>query len=261
MFDFHLHTTVSFDGRGKPEEMVNAAAKAGLKKICFTDHLDYDPMGMNPNLAFDTKQYNEAYDQLVHSEVEICRGIEFGMTPDNRDILERDLQRRPFDFVIGSVHFIDGLDIYYQPFWEGRTAQEAFKRTLEQTLECVRVHDQYDVLGHLTYAAKQPPNPGHRPICYGDFRELIDEILRTLAQKGKGLEINTSGVDSCGAFLPDAVCLKRFKELGGEIVTVGSDAHDADRVGQYCKDACQMVSDVFGYVCTFKDRKPIFHRV
>ena len=261
MFDFHLHTTVSFDGRGKPEDMVAAAASAGLKVICFTDHVDYDPLGKDPNLTFDTQQYNDAYDHLYHPDVEILRGMEFGMLPDNRDMLEKDLRRRPFDFVIGSAHFIDGLDIYYKDFWEGKTPEEAFRRTLEQTLECVKDHDQYDVLGHLTYAAKMPHNPGHRPIRYADFPELMDEILRTLAQKGKGLEINTSGVDTCGVFLPDAACLRRFKELGGEIVTVGSDAHDPARVGQYCQEACQLVSEIFGYVCTFKDRKPIFHKM
>ena len=75
------------------------------------------------------------------------------------------------------------------------------------------------------------------------------------------MEINTSGVDRCGDFLPGLAYLKRFKELGGEIVTVGSDAHDVRRVGQYTLQACEMLKEVFGYVCTFEDRKPIFHKL
>ena len=74
------------------------------------------------------------------------------------------------------------------------------------------------------------------------------------------MEVNTSGMDRVGEFLPSKAFLKRFRELGGEIVTVGSDAHNADRVGQYTKEAIEMVKDIFGYVCTFENRKPIFHK-
>lgn len=261
MFDFHLHTRVSFDGKGTGKEMVAAAAKAGMKAICFTDHLDYDPLGRDPDLAFDTAAYNAEYDDLFHPEVKIYRGMEFGLMPDNLDVFEKDLQRRHFDFVIGSAHFIENLDIWYPDFWEGKTSYQAFLITLETTLECVKVHTAYDVLGHLTYAAKQPHNPGHKPVLYEDFREVIDETLKILVQNGKGMEINTSGMDKCGRFLPDETIMRRFKELGGEIVTVGSDAHDGSRVGQYCNEACQMAKDIFGYVCTFEDRKPVFHKL
>jgi histidinol-phosphatase (PHP family) len=96
---------------------------------------------------------------------------------------------------------------------------------------------------------------------FAEHRELIDEILRTLADKGKGMEMNTSGVNRCGGYLPTADYFRRFKELGGEIVTVGSDAHTADRVGEYTFEACEILKDIFGYVCTFEDRKPIFHKL
>ena len=261
MFDFHLHTHVSFDGKGTGAAMVEAAAKVGMKAICFTDHLDYDPLGRDPDLAFDTEAYNREYEELFHPDVRIFRGMEFGMMPDNLDVFEKDLQRRHFNFVIGSAHFIESLDIYYKEFWEGKTSYQAFLSTLETTLACVKAHHAYDVLGHLTYAAKQPHNPGHKPVVYEDFREIIDEILRILVQNGKGLEINTSGMDICGRFLPDEAILRRFKELGGEIVTVGSDAHDAPRVGQYCFEACKLVTDIFGYVCTYEDREPVFHKL
>ena len=85
--------------------------------------------------------------------------------------------------------------------------------------------------------------------------------MKTVIAKGKGMEINTSGVDRVGDFLPSAPFLKRYKELGGEIVTVGSDAHDPSRVGQYAKEALDILKDVFGYVCTFENRKPIFHKL
>lgn len=260
MFDFHMHSTVSFDGKSSAEDMVAVAAQMGLKEICFTDHLDYDPLKPKDAFTFKTEDYNRVYEGSHHPDLKIRLGMEFGMLPDNSETLTEDLKRRNFDFVIGSVHFVENVDIYYPPFWEGKSMDQAEQRYLEEILTCVRAHDGFDVLGHLTYVAKAGSNPTHRPVIYEKYRELVDEIFKTLIAKGKGIEINTSGKDRCGAYLPDVTYLRRFKELGGEIVTVGSDAHKTDRVGQYCADACQMVKDIFGYVCTFENRRPIFHR-
>jgi len=119
----------------------------------------------------------------------------------------------------------------------------------------------FDVLAHLTYISKTRAHPSPRPVRYEDHREVIDEILRTLVRKGKGLEMNTSGVDRCGDYLPPAAMLRRFRELGGEIVTIGSDAHRADRVGQYSFECCEILKDIFGHVCTFENRQPVFHKL
>lgn len=261
MFDFHMHSTVSFDGHDTGEQLLRAAEERGLKEICFTDHLDYDPLGLEPNMAFGTEDYAAAYDHLESHTVKIRRGMEFGMLADNQAQFAEDLKRRPFDFVIGSLHFVDGLDVYYPPFWEGKTVFQAERLYLEQTLQCVQAHDGFDVLGHLTYLAKAHANPVGRPIRYADHREVMDEIFKELVRKDKGMEINTSGVDRCGDYLPGADCLRRFKELGGRIVTVGSDAHQSSRVGQYCREACQILGEIFGYVCTFEGRQPVFHKL
>lgn len=261
MFDFHMHTRVSFDGHDTGLQMAQAAKAAGLKEICFTDHLDYDPLGQMGILAFDTDVYNQEYNALEVPGLKIRRGMEFGMTDDNRAQFRKDLKRRPFDFVLGSIHFVDDLDVYFQAFWEGKTVFEAERRYLDETLNCVRLHDDFDVLAHLTYIAKTHAHPAPRPVPYAEHREVVDEILRVLVQKGKGLEMNTSGVDRCGDFLPAQEYFRRFKELGGEIVTIGSDAHRSNRVGQYSREACEILREIFGYVCTFKDRKPVFHKL
>lgn len=260
MFDYHMHSTVSFDGLSSAADMVAVAVKVGLKEICFTDHLDYDPLKPKDTFTFKTEDYNQIYDRLHHPDLIIRKGFEFGMLPDNGDTLTEDVKRRDFDFVIGSVHFVEDVDIYYPPFWEGKSMDQAEQRYLEEILSCVRVHDGFDVLGHLTYVSKAGSNPTHRPVVYEKYREIVDEIFKILIEKGKGIEVNTSGVDRCGAYLPDITYLRRFKELGGKIVTVGSDAHKIDRVGQHCREACQMVKEIFGYVCTFENRQPIFHK-
>ena len=146
MFDFHLHTIISFDGVGTSQEMAEAARKAGLKEICFTDHVDYnsDPTKA-PNLV-DMEEYSRAYDHLDIPGLAIRKGFEFGLTTWNQKELKYFLEQRPFDFVIGSVHFVDGYDPYDKEYWKGRTVQESFRRYLEQTLECVKVHEDYDVI-------------------------------------------------------------------------------------------------------------------
>ncbi len=261
MFDFHMHSTVSFDGKGTAREMAEAAARAGLKEICFTDHMEYILNSPQQPWTYDIETYAEAYDDLIVPEVKIRKGIEFGLKPYNRDDLLRDLGKRHYDFVIGSVHCVNEQDVYFSEFWEGKSMEEAYRLFLEETLACVRAHEDFDVLGHLTFICKSPENPTGKPLLYSDHTDIIDEILKELARKGRGMEVNTSGKDVCGVFLPTVDFFRRFKELGGEIVTVGSDAHDPRRVGQYSKEAYEMLSGVFGHVCTFEDRKPIFHKL
>ena len=261
MFDYHMHSRVSFDGHDTGEALAKTALERGLKEICFTDHLDYDPLGAMGKLDFDTNVYNSEYDHLEIPGLKIRRGMEFGMDVHNVQQFKEDLNRRHFDYVLGSIHFVDDLDVYFQPYWEGKTIFQAERRYLEATLDSVRLHEDFDVLAHLTYISKATAHPAPRKVRYEDHREIVDEILKVLVAKGKGLEMNSSGVDRCGGFLPTADYFRRFKELGGEIVTVGSDAHRCDRVGQYSFEACEILKDIFGYVCTFEDRKPIFHKL
>ena len=261
MFDYHMHSHVSFDGHDSGLAMALAAKAAGLKEICFTDHIDHDCDANGRSMVFDLDAYRAEYDNLLIKGLKIRRGVEYGLKPYNKDMLHEDLKQRHFDFVLGSVHFVNEQDIYYKEFWQDKTVEQAVALFLEETLKCVAHHDGYDVLGHLSYICKARAHPDPKPLYYKDHREIVDEIMKILVQKGKGMEINTSGVDRCGDFLPTEEFFRRFKELGGEIVTIGSDAHNAERVGQYSGRACQMMKDIFGYVCTFEDRKPIFHKL
>ena len=257
MFDYHMHSRVSFDGKATGLEMAMAARERGLTEICFTDHMDYTP---EMDMVMDLEVYAREYDNLEVPGLKIRRGVEYGITPDNMAQMKIDLAKRKYDFVLGSVHLVDGLDVYLAPYWEGKTVEEAVLRHLEETLRAVTVHTDYDVLGHLTYIAKARANPGHKLIRYDDHRELIDEIPRQLVLHDKGMEVNTSGIDRCGGPLPTMDIFRRFHELGGRIVTIGSDAHDTDRVGQYVREMEQELKAIFGYVCTFENRQPIFHK-
>ena len=257
MYDYHMHSTVSFDAKDTGLAMALAAKEWGVKEICFTDHIDYTP---EMDMVFDTAVYNAAYDNLEVPGLLIRRGMEFGLTPDNAGQLKTDLGRRHFDFVLGSVHLVEGLDVYLEPYWADKTYDEAIRLHLETTLECVRAHEDYDVLGHLTFIAKCGANPRKELLRYADHKSIMDEIMLELVKRGKGMELNTSGIDRCGGSLPTLDYFQRFYDLGGRIVTVGSDAHDVARVGQYTHEMTAELKKIFGYVCTFEDRKPIFHR-
>jgi histidinol-phosphatase (PHP family) len=261
--DMHTHTNNSFDGNYPIEEMCDAAIERGVQVIAFTDHVEMD---FFTEKGYDKDAENSYKDILRAKEIykgrlEVCAGIELAEATYNKQLAEELINSRDYDFVIGSVHYVENVDIYYDMFWTGKTVEQAEKRYFEQILSCVQAHNDIDVLGHLTYVTKAGGNPSHRIVRPEDHRELIDEILRTLASKGKGLEVNTSAFNRYGIWLPEKEYLIRFKELGGEIITVGSDAHNCDRVGEHCAKACAMVADVFGYVCTFVNRKPIFHKL
>ena len=257
MYDYHMHSVVSFDGHHTGLDMAMAARERGLKEICFTDHMDYTP---EMDMVFDTAVYNAEYDHLEVPGLLIRRGMEFGLNPENHAQLKKDLNRRHFDFVLGSVHFVDGLDVYLEPYWADKDYDTAIRLHLETTLEAIRVHEDYDVLGHLTYIAKCRANPRKEPLQYADHKSIMDEILRELVKHEKGMELNTSGIDRCGGPLPTLDYFQQFRELGGKIITVGSDSHDTRRAGQYTHEMVAELKKIFGYVCTFENRRPIFHR-
>ena len=262
MFDFHMHSTVSYDGFGAPLAMAQAAKEAGLKEICFTDHLDYMHVPLYGEMKFRVENYNHAYDGLQVEGIVIRNGVEIGMTPWNMEEVKCDLQQRRYDFVLGSVHFFDDIDPYLdEAVWKEHTQEWVERRYFEELLACVRCHDDFDVLGHLTYISKVGANPNPRKIALAEYQDAVDEVLKLLVSKGKGMEVNTSGMSRFGDYLPGEEYLRRFKELGGEIVTVGSDSHNTDRVGEHTFAVCQMLKDIFGHVCTFEGRKPIFHKL
>ena len=205
MFDFHLHSSVSFDSTTPSIEILRAAERNGLREICFTDHYDCHDIPTEAHDLFTMEQYAQAYDALSSDSVLIRRGVEFGLTTWNRPELDELLSWRRFDFVIGSVHYAGGFDPYYPDYWKGKTVQEGFSEYLVRSLECVKVHDNFDVLGHLNYVCKSACNPTQEPLRYEDYADICDEIMKILVQKGKGMEINTSGVDRVGDFLPSAV--------------------------------------------------------
>ena len=170
--------------------------------------------------------------------------------------------RYNFDFVIGSSHVVHGYDPYFPPFWKTHTEEEGYREYFESILENIRAFDDFDVYGHIDYVVRYGPTRNEN-YTYARYSDVIDEILRLLIEKGKGIEINTGGFKyGLGHPNPCEEILARYRELGGEIITVGADAHAPEHVGFAFEKVPQILKDAgFIYYTVFRKRKPEFIKI
>lgn len=260
MFDFHMHSQVSADSKARPEDMVAAAEAWGLREICFTDHLDCK-VGRPETNVFTQEAYEEAYRDLSSDKLRIRFGMEFGMQPDNRQRFLEETGKRKYDFIIGSVHTIENKGVYREEYWRGKTRREAYTRYLEEILSCLEVHEDFHVLGHLTHPTKSPSNTGNVPYTLSEYGELTEEIFRRLIHKGIGLEVNTSGIRSSGRPLPPLEFVRQYVEMGGEIITVGSDAHKPAHVGNHIRETLKALGDLTPWIVVFEEGRPMYYKI
>ena len=238
--DYHIHTSFSPDCEMEPEVAVNAAITMGMTDICFTDHMDLGHATDGFNKVPDLEKMQRAVQKLreKYPQIRIGHGLELGYMAESVEDSVQALSGHKFDYVILSVHCVDGVDCYYPEATKGRTKEVMYRRYLETVLESVkedRLLDFYDCVGHIGYISKCR-HYEENSLTYEMFPELLDEILTTIIRNGKGIEVNTSGIDKVGHVLPHPSIVKRYKELGGTILTTGSDAHTPERVGKYIKE-------------------------
>lgn len=261
--DYHIHTDFSGDCQIPAETMILQAIQLGMPALCITDHLDFDYPGEEPGyFHLPEPRYYQTIKKLSEahaSDIEVMIGIETGLEPDKAQRLQAFISCHPYDFIIGSSHLVHGQDPYYPDFFKERSDKEAFTEYFESILQNIAVCNDYDVYGHLDYVVRYSPNKSAN-YCYKQFQDIIDEILIQLIQKGKGLEINTGGY-RCGLGVPNPHpdILRRYKELGGEILTIGSDAHVAEHIGHSFHLVSKLLHSCgFRYYTIFKQRKPVF---
>ncbi len=263
--DFHLHSSFSGDSDTASEQIVQAGLQRGLSAICFTEHYDADYPYDDVCFELDTKAYLGRIRELrsvYRGQIDIGFGVELGLQPQLGALYHSYVEQYPFDFVIGSTHLMDGKDPYYASFWEDCTPEDGIRRFLEITLENMKAFDDFDVYGHLDYIVRYAPLEPKR-FLYGDYGDLTDEILRFLIDRGKGIEVNTGGYKAgLGCPNPCPEVLRRYRELGGEIVTMGSDAHTVEYVGSFMDEAQDVLRGCgFRYFTLFRERKPVFIRL
>ena len=241
LYDNHNHSQFSFDG-GKTT--VEASAKAGrangLAGMCFTDHCDFFVPAMKAEFEhlvpeqFDIDAQQAEIDRVreMLPDFRIFKGIEIGLEKLSREQNRKVLEENEFDQVIASVHYLDDTDPFWGGYYKDKDWKTAYGHYLETIYEEMVWLGDFDIVGHYDYVARYAPYP-ECSIFYRDFPDIFDSILKYLAENGKALEINTKTYQDYHGRTPvaDRNVLLRFRELGGEAVSLGSDSHNPQRPG------------------------------
>ncbi|MGN0464528.1 MAG: histidinol-phosphatase HisJ family protein [Acutalibacteraceae bacterium] len=261
--DFHTHTSFSSDGKADPELQILRAIELDMKKFCITDHEDIGyppeyglPFTVDIDKYFDTlKALKEKY----ADKISVLIGIELGLQPRLTQEQEAFVQSRDFDFVIGSTHLVGGEDPCYPGYFGRYSQKEGIRKYLEQVLKNIKSFNDFDVVGHIDYIVRYTADKGAGYNC-ADFRDVTDEILKYVVENGKGIECNTSRL-GCGLLHcnPHEDIIRRYRELGGEIITLGSDSHTPDTLGHEFRKAGEILKEAgFKYYTVFEKRNPEF---
>ena len=255
--DYHMHTYFSSDSQANPREHIKQAIKMGLDEICFTDHKDFHypfcPFDLDAERYFEElKVLQDEYQDQIRIKI----GVEMGLDVEYMNEIQDFVDAHDYDYVIGPIHVIHQKE-FFDPadFFKGKTKEEAHREFFSNTLECVQKFDCFNCLGHLDYICRYGPYDD-KHVDHSLYQDIIDEILKTLIQKGKGIEVNTSGyrdLKTCG--FPHFEIVQRYYDLGGRIITVGTDSHTSDRVGEHVEDVISHYQRIgFEDVSTFTKR-------
>lgn len=272
--DYHVHSEFSSDSNTPMEQMIERALELGLKTLCFTDHMDYDyPLVSEYNFEFDPEEYVRLLKKLkeqYHNKIEILTGIELGLQPHLTERMSTLINRYDFDFIIGSSHLVDHTDPYYSEYWENRTMKEGVGRYFESMIENCKAFHNFNVYGHLDYIIRYVPkrlidkgNGSMADYSYHDFTDLLDELLKTIISYDIGIEINTAGLKyGLGFAHPKYEVIKRYKELGGELITIGSDAHKPEHLCYDFHVVPELLKNLgFQYYAMFKQGNPVYEKL
>lgn len=257
LIDYHVHTNYSIDSKAPLESVINMAVQKGLKEICITDHVD------NPNLDyFDMPDYNNFFKELEicrekYKTIKILFGAEISLAPYLKKQVDEVINTYDYDFIIGSSHEIDRQFLYSQTtFFDNKTKEKAFQEYFEEILVNVKTFEGYNVYGHLDYVFRYSRYYDNS-FDYFSYKEIIDEILKELIYRGKGIELNASGFYyKLNVFHPCLDILKTYKDLGGEILTFGSDSHSPEYICTHFNEAMDYIKSAgINYISTFEKKK------
>ncbi len=263
--DDHTHTRFSPDAHNSMTAMAQAAMAAGLDEICFTDHVEPLVWGSTElRKPYDWTLLTEdfrAAQEAVGDRIRLHLGMELGdaqWAPEHVRVLLKDAPA--FDFIIGSVHLLSaryhGEDLCVFAPENEEQAQEALEDYLEEVLALARLGG-FSVLGHLTLPLRYFNEMRGLHVSFDPHEEQIREILKTLIENGRGIELNCNRGNTP---LPDGKWLKLYRELGGEIITLGTDSHSPEYVGQSVRERQALLRECgFARFCTFEGQKPVWH--
>ena len=285
--DYHVHSEFSDDSRESMEKQIGQAIALGLDEICFTDHVDYgikkdwdegdiryrggdrmssDDTSLDP---IANVNYPEYFGKLLRMKeiygkrIRIKSGLEFGIQTITIDRYRKlfEKYKNELDFVLLSMHQVNNLEFWTQDFQAGKTQKEYNEEYYKEIYEVQKVFKNYSVLAHLDLLVRYD-KVGIYP--FEKVKDLIAEILKLAIKDNKGIEVNTSSWHyDLKDTQPSRDILRLYKDLGGKIITVGSDAHITSYLGDHIEDAQKILKYEIGLeeFCTFDKMQPIFHKI
>ncbi|NLC73482.1 MAG: histidinol-phosphatase HisJ family protein [Ruminococcaceae bacterium] len=273
--DYHVHSSCSFDAKNRMFEMAAAASRRGISELCFTDHAD---IGVPETLQIgpidfslpgnQAHQYIEAMEKAPEG-IFMTLGLELGAPNHMPEVGKRIFFMPEYDFILGALHNLRGKPDFYEIRYRSEEhCLELYDAYLDELIEIAEL-GCFDVMAHIGYCVRYMRKYGFDiNITYDRFGDKLDYLLRTIIDAGKGIELNTADLVPGGrqnpllAPLPTVEILNRYKELGGDIITVGSDAHNVNTVGIGIAEGYELLRDIgFSYVTLYKRHKPEFKRI
>ncbi|MBN2877906.1 MAG: histidinol-phosphatase HisJ family protein [Bacilli bacterium] len=272
--DYHLHTEFSDDSEYPMESLVQDAIRMGLEEICFTDHVDY---GVKAEFGSPTTRiykgkpvtnvdYPRYFDTIKNlqlrygDQIKIKAGLEFGVQIHTTEAFHKLVSTYPMDFILLSIHQVDDQEFWTQEFQKGKTQAEYNRAYYQALLDVVKHYKAYSVLGHLDLIVRYD-ELGVYP--FENVKDMVREILEIVIHDGKGIEVNTSyNRYGLSDMTPSRAILKLYRELGGKIITIGSDTHKAEHLGAFITEAKEELLKLgFTHHYTFEKMKPIAHPI
>ncbi len=228
--DFHCHSSYSQDCRETPEQLLAAAEKLSIDILAITDHADF----ASGDSIFDPDSYLDHLRALAKNSrnIKLICGVELGIQAEHADLCRKFVAGRDFDFVIASMHRARELDFYYGEFYKHHAnISECWQIYLEESLKAVQTCPDFDIFGHIDIIRRYSLTRG--TMIPEELQPQLDALLVWLIEHEKGIEINTSGIRyGLDSFHPHAALLRRYRQLGGSIVTIGSDSHSTATIGE-----------------------------
>ena len=257
--DYHMHTFYSDDSSLPMETAVRKAICLGFDEICFTDHINavygYNDCDCDSYL----KEINKCRD-LFKNDITIKYGMEFGLQSQLCNYYECIFNKYDFDFILLSIHLINNQDLWNGDFQCGKTQDQYNREYYQELYNVITNYNDYSVLGHMDLIRR------YDRVCeypFENVKDIVEMILKHLIENGKGIEVNTSSFRyGLQDLMPSRDILKFYKELGGEIITIGSDSHREEHVGYKIPFIHEQLK-YLGYknFCTFDKMQPVFHKL
>lgn len=264
LMDYHTHSTNSSDGKNSVMEICQSAVDKGIDEIAITDH--FEPIIGNEDCKFykpnvywaDVLKAREKF----KGRLRIKLGVELGQPHQFKETSELLINSFPYDYVLGSAHKLtSGIDVGEIDLTD-ITLDELCEAYLKELYELVK-WGKFNCIGHLDLIKRYSTNHYKTRISLISHHDMLEEVLKAAITRGKGIEINTSGLRQAPKeTMPGIDVLKLYRELGGEVLTVGSDAHCANDIGKGVAEAIELAREAgFRYITLFNNRLPEWKKI